>query len=83
MGSHAVLLLPYICIWACVTLSDIIPYRILRYNTMERRYGQLLGNELSDIGVMFLPAIFEDLCVDLRISMCRLSKIDVSTFRDQ
>ena len=41
---------------------------------------------------MFPPSIFEDRCVDFRISlcrpskidvtMCRLSKIDVSTFGD-
>ena len=39
------------------------------------------------VGVMFPPSIFEDLCVDFRRSMCRLSKImcrrskiDVSPF---
>ena len=44
------------------------------------------------VGVMFPPSIFEDRCidfrrsrsrcVDLRKSMCRLLKIDVSTFGD-
>ena len=35
------------------------------------------------VGAMFTPSIFEDRCVDLRLSMCRLSKIDVSTFEDR
>ena len=44
------------------------------------------GDELSVrrwvVGAMFPPSIFEDRCVDLRRSMCQLSKIDVSTFED-
>ena len=32
------------------------------------------------VGVMFPPSIFEDRCVDFRRSMCRLSKIDLSSF---
>ena len=35
------------------------------------------------VGVMFLPLIFEDRCVDFQRSMCRLSKIDVSPFEDR
>ena len=35
------------------------------------------------VGVMFSPSIFEDRCVDFRISMCRPSKIDVSPFEDR
>ena len=73
----------YMYVWACVTPStlgsavvDNIRWRI--------------------VGVMFPPSIFEDRCVDfrssgssiswcvdLRRSMCRLSKIDVSTFGDR
>ena len=32
------------------------------------------------VGVMFPPSIFEDRCVNFRISMCRPSMIDVSPF---
>ena len=34
------------------------------------------------VGVMFLPSIFENRCGDSRRSMWRLSKIDVSPFRN-
>ena len=33
------------------------------------------------VGVMFLPSIFEDRCVNFGISMCRPSKIDVTMCR--
>ena len=33
------------------------------------------------VGVMFPPSIFEDRCVDFRISLCRPSKIDVTMCR--
>ena len=33
------------------------------------------------VGVMFPPSIFEDRCVDFRISLCRPSKIDVTICR--
>ena len=33
------------------------------------------------VGVMFPPSIFEDICVALRRSMCRRSKIDVTMCR--
>ena len=35
------------------------------------------------VGVMFPPSIFEDRCVNFRISMCRPSKINVSPFEDR
>ena len=35
------------------------------------------------VGVMFPPSIFEDRCVDFRRSMCRLSKIGMSSFEDR
>ena len=35
------------------------------------------------VGAIFTPSMFEDRCVDLQCSMCRVSKIDVSTFNDQ
>ena len=40
------------------------------------------------VGVMFLPSIFENRCGDFRrstidVTMCRSSKIDVSTFGDR
>ena len=38
VGSHAVLLLPYIRVSACVTSSDIIPHRILRDNRNEKTF---------------------------------------------
>ena len=62
--------------------------------TMERRCGQYSVTNCRNVGAMFLPSIFKDRCVDLRRSMCRLSKIDdqcvdlrgsmidVSTFED-
>ena len=69
------LLLSYIRVWACVTLSDIISYGILRYNTMERRCGQhSVTNCRCDVSAF-----------DLRRSMCRPSRmdvIDVLTFED-
>ena len=47
----------------------------------------IFGDELSVqrwvLGAMFSPSIYEDRSVDLRRSMCRLSKIDVSTFGDR
>ena len=77
-----------VCVWACVTSSDIIPCRIMGYNTMERRCGQysvtncrMLLRCWVNIGVMFPPLIR---WVDLRRSMCRPSTIfDVSTFKDR
>ena len=42
---------------------------------MERRCGQY-SVRCWVVGAMFPPSIFEDQCVDLRRSMCRLSKID-------
>ena len=61
---------------------------VLGYNNY---YGAPLwavfGDELSVrcwvVGSMFPPSIFEDRCVNFRRSICRLSKIDVSTSEDQ
>ena len=62
--------------------------------TMECRCGQYSVTNCRNVGAMFPPSIFEDRCVNLRRSMCRLSKIDdrcvhlrgsmidVSTFED-
>ena len=73
MGSHVVLLLPYVRIWACVTSSDIIPYGILSYYTMERRCGQYsVTNFVAMLGCQCDVAAF-----DLRRSMCRPLNIDV------
>ena len=85
-----VLLLPYVRIWACVTSSDIIPYGILRYNTMGRRCGQysvtnfgaMLGCQCDvsafDLCWVIVALTFDDRCVDLRRSM-----VGVSTFEDR
>ena len=43
---------------------------------MERHCGQDSVTNCRNVGAMFPPSIFEDRCVDLRRSMCRLSKID-------
>ena len=44
---------------------------------MECRCGQYSVTNWRNVGAMFPPSIFEDRCVDLRRSMCRLSKIGV------
>ena len=64
-------------IWVCVTSSDTSTIDIVRYNiyanTMEHRCGQYsVTNCQCDV-----PTI------NLRRLMCRLLKIDVSTFGDQ
>ena len=69
-----VLLLPYIrtYVWAYVTSSDIIPYGILRFNTMERRCGHCsVTNCQSYVGL------------SMRCFRLQSSKINVSTFKDQ
>ena len=62
------------------------------YNTMERQYSVTnCRSRCWVVGAMFPPSIFEDrradlrksIDVDLRRSMCRLSKIDVSRFGDR
>ena len=91
MGSRVLLLLPYNnnIVWACVTSSDIIPYGILGYNTMERHCGQYsVTNCRCNVGLSVQcscvrcskidASTFEDRCVDLRRSM-----IDVLTFEDR
>ena len=92
--TRSVVVAIYINIWARVTSSDIIPYGILRYNTMEHRCGQYsVTNCWCDVGLLVRcfrlwsskidVLTFEDQSVDFRRSMCRPSKIDVSTFEDR
>ena len=84
---------PYIYVYGCVYhLILYVPRGILSI-TMEHRCGQYSVTNCRNVGVMFLPSIFEDRCVDLRRSRvvdastfenrCRPSKIDVSTFEDR
>ena len=49
---------------------------------MEYRYGQYSVTNCRNVGAM-LGCWCDVSAIDLRRSMCRLSNIDVSTFRDR
>ena len=79
-GVTRVLLLPYIYIPK--SLRNFV------YSKDLERSCEQYSVTNNIVGVMFLPSIFENRCVDFRRSMYRPSKIDdrchdVSTFEDR
>ena len=82
-------ILPRVCTLVLFHYIQFVYTAQNRYNNYGAPWWTIFGDELSEcrrdvglsvrcwvVGAMFPPSIFEDRCVDLRRSMCRLSKID-------